>query len=131
MDKDKKIVSIDHNFVYYAAYSFANDFTRTFNCNAIRFINSGTGIIFINDVFQLQPGASLGNEGNQNEIDLTVYRINFAPGFINLLQIWVKTDAGTAYITDKLTSFIKGAKIIDRRTQMLKYGERFKKNANF
>jgi hypothetical protein len=124
------LVDIKRNIVTYSAFSFSANFTRVFYCNSIEFVNSGTSNVFINDVFLLQPGTSQSNNGSPNEMDITVYKITFAPGGINNLQVWIKIDQGSAHMADKLTSY-SGAKIIDRRTQMLRYSHHTKKKANF
>jgi len=75
-------------------YSFTDNSSRVFYCNAIVFINQGTSNVFINDIFTLLPFASLKFSGNQNEVDETVYKIAFASGGVNLLNVWTKEDAG-------------------------------------
>lgn len=46
------------------------------NCNAITFINTGTINVQVNQ-FVLVPDAQLTIGGNENEIDVTNYQINF------------------------------------------------------
>jgi hypothetical protein len=128
MDK----VYIKQNFVNFSAFAFTDNFTRVFYCNAIEFVNQGTSLVYINDVFLIPPGASQKNNGNQNEIDLTVYKASFPfqPGLVNNLQIWVKVDSGTAEMIRKLTSY-SGSPIISRRKQNLRYTNHTKPNSNF
>jgi hypothetical protein len=44
--------------------------------NAITFINNGGSIVLLNNI-TLAIGASLSIEGNENEIDVTQYTLNF------------------------------------------------------
>ena len=46
------------------------------NCNNITFINTGTISVQVN-TFTIVAGASLSIGGNENEIDRTIYNINF------------------------------------------------------
>lgn len=46
------------------------------DCNAITFINQGTADVLINN-FTLQAGATLEIAGNEDEIDVTKYRISW------------------------------------------------------
>lgn len=46
------------------------------NCNSIAFINAGAATVTI-DKFDLLPGASLSIDGNENEKNITTYRITF------------------------------------------------------
>lgn len=48
----------------------------TGNCNAITFINTGTINVQVNQ-FVLAPDAQLTIGGNENEVDLSTYAINF------------------------------------------------------
>lgn len=48
----------------------------TGNCNSITFINTGTINVQVNQ-FVLTPDAQLTIGGNENEIDVTNYQINF------------------------------------------------------
>lgn len=48
-------------------------------CNAITFINTGTSNLQINGV-DLIPGAQLISEGNENEYNVTRYRLSFSGG---------------------------------------------------
>lgn len=54
------------------------------NCNSISFVNAGTVDCTINQ-FLLPAGASLSIDGNENEIDVTTYNINFAS--VGLVQV--------------------------------------------
>ena len=125
----KQIVSIDTNEVQFQAFTYAGPFTRIFFCNSILFVNSGTGNVFINDVFTLFPGASLSLDGNQNEIDTTVYKVAFAPGFTNSLQVWVKGDKGVQAIVDAKVQYPAG-KIINRRAAK-KFKNQNRRGGNF
>lgn len=112
-------------------YSLSQNCNRIFYGNAIQFINSGTGNIFINDVFLLVPGASLSLDGSPGDIDFTPYKIQFTPGAAtNLLQIWIKEDLGSSAIISKMLHAPIG-KIIDRRIQNRNYANRQRKNSNF
>ena len=90
------------NAVNWRAYRIAENDNRIFYANTIQFINLGTGDVSINDVITLQPGASQSLECLKNEIDYTPYKITFATGFVNNLQIWAKEDRGSAMITEAL-----------------------------
>lgn len=58
---------------------YATNNNLTANCNAITFVNTGSTDCFINK-FLLAAGASLSINGNENEIDVTVYNISFTGG---------------------------------------------------
>lgn len=47
------------------------------NINSITFVNSGAGNVKINESFILAPGDTLKIEGNENEIDVTKYKLTF------------------------------------------------------
>jgi len=92
MNRDTEIKP---NRFYNLPFAYSSDSSRIFYGNAITFINSGTLNVLINDIFLLIPGASLSLNGNQNEIDSTVYKISFASGAgTKLLQGFIKYDAG-------------------------------------
>jgi hypothetical protein len=55
---------------------YTQNTTITGNCNAITFINTGTIVVQVNQ-FELAPDAQLTIGGNENEIDVTNYSINF------------------------------------------------------
>lgn len=55
---------------------YTSDDTIQSNCNAIAFINSGAIPVTI-DKFVLAPGASLSIDGNEQEKNITSYRITF------------------------------------------------------
>jgi hypothetical protein len=122
--KDFAIVKIKVNTFKNQVYAFSNASARIFYCNAITFVNQGTGNAVINDIFQLVPGAALIFKGNQDEIDTTVYKIGFVPGAsINLLNAWVKEDAGMN-LYDRYPRDAFYTKDIDKRlTDMIKNGE--------
>jgi phage gp45-like len=46
------------------------------NCNAITFINTGTINVQVNQ-FLLEPDAQLTIGGNENEVDVSTYFLNF------------------------------------------------------
>ncbi len=50
------------------------------NCAETAFINLGTTLVTINNVFPLAAGASIGFNGNADEIDVTQYNLVFATG---------------------------------------------------
>lgn len=82
------------NSYHNTPYAIAIDFNRIFYCNAVMFLNSGTSNVYINDVFLLIPGASLEIGANQNEVDLTSYKVYFRGTGTNLVQMWIKQDDG-------------------------------------
>jgi hypothetical protein len=57
-------------------YQYQQNTSIASNCNNITFINNGLTTIQINN-FNLVAGASLSIGGNENEIDSTVYQLNF------------------------------------------------------
>ena len=57
------------------------------NCNAINFVNTGTITVYINN-FPVTAGNSLSYGGNQNEIDVTEYIIDFQGSLVG--EIWVQ-----------------------------------------
>jgi hypothetical protein len=57
-------------------YQYQQNTSIGSNCNNITFINNGVATIQINN-FNLVAGASLSIGGNENEIDTTVYQLNF------------------------------------------------------
>jgi len=59
------------------------------NCNAITFINVGGVSALINNSVPLVPNANLVIAGNENEMDVTEYSINFgasATGVITVIR---------------------------------------------
>lgn len=106
-DQVKNIeVSEKVNSVKYYPYTFTEASARAFYCNAIVYINSGTSNVILNDIYTLLPGQSIAFNGNQNEVDSTVYKIQFSAGGANLLQCWIKEDAGnTKYNSYPANSF--------------------------
>ena len=46
------------------------------NCNAITFVNTGTTNMYV-DKYLLIPGQSIGVSGNNDEIDITHYNLQF------------------------------------------------------
>jgi hypothetical protein len=63
-------------------------------CNAITFINIGVTNVLINNV-TLVPGANLSIQGNEGEIDVTEYRLDFGintPVTGNLVQVIKKLN---------------------------------------
>jgi hypothetical protein len=57
-------------------YQFQQNTSLASNCNNITFINNGAATIQINN-FNLIAGSSLAIGGNENELDTTVYQLNF------------------------------------------------------
>lgn len=49
------------------------------NCAEIAFINFGATTVVINNGLPLAPGASVSFNGNQNELDTTIYTLTFPP----------------------------------------------------
>jgi hypothetical protein len=62
------------------------DSTIYSNCNSIAFINSGTVAVTI-DKFVLAAGASLAIDGNENEQNVTSYRITFGGATNGVLTV--------------------------------------------
>ncbi len=62
------------------------DFTIISNCNSIAFINGGTVPVTI-DKFVLAPGAALAIDGNENELNVSTYRITFAGATNGVLTV--------------------------------------------
>jgi hypothetical protein len=60
------------------------------DCAEIAFINLGTTTVTLNNVFPIVAGASIAFNGNENEIDTTMYQVSFTGG------------AGQLYIFRKL-----------------------------
>ncbi len=65
---------------------YTTDDTIISNCNSIAFINGGTVTVTI-DKFELLAGASLSIDGNENEKNLTTYRITFAGATNGVLTV--------------------------------------------
>lgn len=64
------------------------------NCNAITFINNSTSltdVAYINNV-PIQPNQSLSIEGNENEVDKTVYNISFGTSTTATLIVLQKVN---------------------------------------
>lgn len=60
------------------------------NCNAITFINnSPTYEIIINNVLNIPAGGSIAIEGNENEIDTTVYNVVVKESCIVLRKLFL------------------------------------------
>ena len=57
-------------------YQYQQNYSIASNCNNITFINNGASTIQIN-AFNLIAGSSLSIGGHENEIDTTVYQLNF------------------------------------------------------
>jgi hypothetical protein len=57
-------------------YQYQQTTSLQSNCNNITFINNGATTIQINN-FNVVAGASLQIGGNENEIDTTIYQLNF------------------------------------------------------
>ncbi len=90
---------------------------RRFNCNAIQFWNLGTSNVKINDFFILKPNTPLILQSLKNEVDKSNYKITIAPESNNIVQVWVKTNAGVPDIDpEDLAAGLRPAP--DRRQQM-------------
>lgn len=57
-------------------YQYQQNYSIASNCNNITFINNGASTIQVNN-FNLVAGASLSIGGNADEVDTTVYQLNF------------------------------------------------------
>ena len=128
MEQQGKIIktSQELRMVYWQQYTFSQNQTRQFFCNAILFKNQGTGDVIINDVYTIQPGDADSFNCDQNEIDASVYKISFAPGATtNKLAISVKINQGTtiALYNYQMSLVSPG----DRRTQVKNYYKRRKR----
>jgi hypothetical protein len=64
------------------------------NCNAITFYNSGTIDAKINTI-PLLAGQSLSIEGNNNEIDATVYHLDFGGNTTGVVFVIRKVNQAT------------------------------------
>jgi len=79
------------NSVHWHAYSFTTPQNRKFYGNAILFVNSGTALLTINSLHKILPKESLSLECDQNELDVTSYKIDFpTPG--GICTVWVKEN---------------------------------------
>lgn len=65
---------------------YNSDSTIISNCNSIAFINGGTVPVTI-DKFVLAAGAALAIDGNENELNVTTYRITFGGATNGLLTV--------------------------------------------
>lgn len=65
---------------------YTSDDTIISNCNSIAFINGGAVAVTI-DKFVLAAGAALAIDGNENEINVTTYRITFAGATNGVLTV--------------------------------------------
>jgi hypothetical protein len=126
------IVRIQRNRIQFRYFSFSENFSRIFYCNSILFQNNGTSTILINYVFKLSPGAALEMDGNQNEIDISVYSIQFIPavGVVNSLQVVIKEDAGVAEF-EQMQNYSPYTQPKDRRTFLREYAKKKKPNSDF
>jgi hypothetical protein len=60
------------------------------NCNAITFINNSTTLpITINNILEIPVGGSIAIEGNENEIDTTVYNLGVKESCIVLRKLFI------------------------------------------
>lgn len=57
-------------------YQYQQNYSIASNCNNITFINNGASTIQINN-FNLIAGATLQIGGNADELDTTIYQLNF------------------------------------------------------
>jgi len=60
------------------------------NCNAITFINNGlTFPVIVNNILEIPIGGSIAIEGNENEIDTTIYNISVKETCIVLRKLFI------------------------------------------
>jgi hypothetical protein len=60
------------------------------NCNAITFINNSPNFpITINNILVIPVGGSIAIEGNENEIDTTVYNVTAKESCIVLRKLFI------------------------------------------
>ncbi len=69
---DEKIRSYKNDFLNY----YENTAVKS-NCGDITFINQGASTLTLNGALILRPGNSITLPGNYNEIDITIYNVNF------------------------------------------------------
>lgn len=60
------------------------------NVNSTTFVNNGTATVLINNEFLLAVGDSLKIEGNENEIDVTKYKLTFETPAGGLVTVFTK-----------------------------------------
>lgn len=121
--KDKSNVVVQKPVkTFWQPYTYTNNQTRVFYCNAVVFNNQGTSKVFINNVFLLDVGDSLSLECDQNEIDFTEYSISFEIGGTNKLGVMVKANEGVRALISKYESTLVAP--IDRRKQVKEYTKR-------
>lgn len=95
---------------------YTSNFVRQFPSNTILFINIGTSDLKINDIGTLRVGESRSFEGNQNEVDFTMWKFTFAAG--GALEVWFKEDYGQNIISEyNRKGFIDQSKIPNKREQ--------------
>lgn len=111
--------------VFFQPYTFTNNQSRVFYGNSIYFRNQGTGNVFINNVYLIEPGDDLSIGCDQNEIDMTTYQISFAVGFTNRLGVWVKMNEGINSLVDGAVS--KMVAPVSKRKGNKSYEERRKR----
>jgi len=91
MNEEIKIKPSTYRWTMYAIST--ND-SRQFPGNVVMFVQATTFPVVINDVFVLPGvvGSMLSLNGNQNEIDLTLYKFSIPSG--GKVFVMVKEDAG-------------------------------------
>lgn len=118
----EQIVSAKPIKIYWQPFTFTENQTRIFYGNAIVFNNQGTGDVTINSVFLLSVGDTLTLNCDPNEIDNTIYNINFTTGFTNKLGVFVKMNEGVNSLLEAQTINITPP--MDRRKLVKKYEAR-------
>lgn len=61
------------------------------NCNVITFVNTGTIILYVNN-FPIAAGSSFSIAGNQDEVDLTEYIIDFRGSTVGEVYVIKKVN---------------------------------------
>lgn len=121
MAKENIVIEKPKN-VRWEGYTFTDNQTRVFYCNAIVFNNQGTGNCVINNIYTLQPGDTLSLGCDENEVDCTIYGIQFVSGFVNKLGIMAKMNEGVNAIIDKQQMSV--SRPMDRRKLTKEYQKR-------
>lgn len=89
------IVSQKVSKVHWRAYNIGVNENRIFYCNAIMFINRGSGNAYINDFILVPPNESISLECDQNEVDFTPYKFTFVPAATISMQVMAKENEGS------------------------------------
>lgn len=109
--------------------TYSEDFVRQFPSNTVLFKNNGLNTVVINDVYELLAGESLQLWGNQNELDVTIYKATFS-GAGNKLSVWTKEDAGIEAILMPKIKYNKNLVRNKRKTDAAKSAARERKILN-